>query len=598
MSNKQAGCFVYRVIDAEYPIVVRSAPSWDDAYKTKIQAKNGNLVSIDCIIQVDHDNNNNKGGPKFLRLADGSGWLFDRAFSSNGNGPVIMEPVPVESGLWCFYVDNNPVGILLRNHPIDDCASTDLNNFVLPGITLPPQQKIYCDRKVIDGSTTFYRIQGSISSWVFDKRGARFMLVPEHSIACGLFAYQITSNDGVAMRDQPDVGEEAKIPNCIADVGNLVVGDYLRQSPHGESNGPFLRLTNGMGWLFGYKYCQQVMREVLIGTGLWYWKVVNRIQLRKQPIDLFQYRFPTEYPPGAILTCDRQIIGANGVKFYRVKGTTGWVFDRRDDYSMLTPCSAPNGNSLVMMSSPPASSLPISWTIDFVRGVACAIEGIQEIGLNEESRIISFSKDGPTKTRINVYYTTRTIGTVLDHPSQGRTQLFRRDCTIGELAEIMRNPRVHTSKGYTRKRQRTSAEQAGSSIDAEEETRNKLIEVDEALETLEERRRNLVASIVEHDSKRHRLEGDASKLLNNHVQTCDNEKRLADNAREMAIRLVANAEREKASRTCQICNRVFGSVQALDNHNGAVHTHQCKFCYKQFSNPHALNQHCTATGHF
>mmetsp|Transcript_36901 Transcript_36901/g.89613 ORF Transcript_36901/g.89613 Transcript_36901/m.89613 type:complete len:585 (-) Transcript_36901:75-1829(-) len=581
------GCFVYRVAGKNVVhITVRSTPSRDDAYKTKLKAKSGNLVSIDYII----DGKN--GGPKFLRLADGSGWLFDKALSTEGEELVVMEPVKVDSGLWCFYVDNNPVGIHLRNHPIDDGSSTDLNHFVQPKQTLPPQQKIYCDKKVVDGPVTFYRIQGSMSTWLFDKRGEDgYMLIPEHSISCGLVAYQISTNFGdngtIAMRCYPDVGDESKIPGCAAWEGNLVVSDYHRLSPcNNSSNGPFLRLTNGMGWLFEFKHGERMMREIFIETGFWNFKVVSSagIQLRKQPIDDFQYRFPTVYSPGEILTCDRQIVGANGVKFYRVKGTPGWVFDKRDADSMMTPCGAPSGHSSSMDS--PNPSLP-SWTIDFVRGMAAAIEGIHEIGLNEQSRLISFSKDGSTKTRINVYYTTRTVGTALDHPKQGKTQLFRRDCSNAELAEIMRNPRVHTNKGYNRKRPRLSSGQAESSIDAEEEMRNTLLDVDEALATLEERRRNLVESIAEHDSKRWNSEKAALKSMKDHVEMCAAEKHRADNAREVA------------SRTCEVCNRIFGSLQALDSHNDAVHgNYECEYCYKEFSNQHALNQHCNATGHW
>jgi len=57
--------------------------------------------------------------------------------------------------------------------------------------------------------------------------------------------------------------------------------------------------------------------------------------------------------------------------------------------------------------------------------------------------------------RINVYFTTGTVGTCLDHPRQGKTQLFRRNVTLTILREIFRDPRVHTDRGYQRvKRQR------------------------------------------------------------------------------------------------------------------------------------------------
>ena len=65
------------------------------------------------------------------------------------------------------------------------------------------------------------------------------------------------------------------------------------------------------------------------------------------------------------------------------------------------------------------------------------------------SRVISF-RGGPTKsTRINVYYTTGTVGTCLNHPKQGKTQLFRRGISsLNQLESIFDSPRIHTGEGY------------------------------------------------------------------------------------------------------------------------------------------------------
>lgn len=64
---------------------------------------------------------------------------------------------------------------------------------------------------------------------------------------------------------------------------------------------------------------------------------------------------------------------------------------------------------------------------------------------NQDSYLISMFKDG---MRINVYYTTMTVGTCLKHPVKGKTQLFRRGVTMSQLKKIFQNPRVHTYKGY------------------------------------------------------------------------------------------------------------------------------------------------------
>ncbi|KAL7554331.1 hypothetical protein ACHAWF_017771 [Thalassiosira exigua] len=56
--------------------------------------------------------------------------------------------------------------------------------------------------------------------------------------------------------------------------------------------------------------------------------------------------------------------------------------------------------------------------------------GLREVQFNEESRVVAFKND-EDDTRFNVYYTTRTVGTYLLHPRQGKTQLFRRNRGAG-----------------------------------------------------------------------------------------------------------------------------------------------------------------------
>lgn len=43
------------------------------------------------------------------------------------------------------------------------------------------------------------------------------------------------------------------------------------------------------------------------------------------------------------------------------------------------------------------------------------------------------------------------MGTCLDHPRSGKTQLFRRNVTLQELRAILADPRHHTWKGYYRR---------------------------------------------------------------------------------------------------------------------------------------------------
>ena len=55
--------------------------------------------------------------------------------------------------------------------------------------------------------------------------------------------------------------------------------------------------------------------------------------------------------------------------------------------------------------------------------------------------------------KLNIWCTTGTVGSYLKHPTQGNTQLFRRSIdTMSELDAILQNPRIHTEKGYQRRR--------------------------------------------------------------------------------------------------------------------------------------------------
>lgn len=49
---------------------------------------------------------------------------------------------------------------------------------------------------------------------------------------------------------------------------------------------------------------------------------------------------------------------------------------------------------------------------------------------------------------VDVWYSKMTVGTVINHPKKGRTQMFRRNVSSKELLDIFTDPRTHTGKGY------------------------------------------------------------------------------------------------------------------------------------------------------
>jgi len=62
-------------------------------------------------------------------------------------------------------------------------------------------------------------------------------------------------------------------------------------------------------------------------------------------------------------------------------------------------------------------------------------------------------EEGTAPILINIYYTTRSIMTYLNHPTTGPNELWRSNAyeNVWELELILQNPRMHTGKGYRNK---------------------------------------------------------------------------------------------------------------------------------------------------
>ena len=496
------GCFVYRVLKA---IEARTFVDVSDKCRTGLIFKADDLVSVDFVRPSRYPIS--KNGP-FLRLTDCHGWLFEKKY-----GERFLERLPVTSGLWCFYVDSRRKtgeGMALRRHPGDDSP------FVEPEVVYPQYQLIYCDRKVTHPTSgvTSYRVQGT-NGWVFDTRllndGKKiYMMLPESTVKTGLFAYEILEN--IAVRVRPTISKSDSVSSGLAIRTNeIVCCDVIRnQYPTLDGNGPYLRLTDGSGWIFEKTavVTSKIVRPLPIQDGQWSFQISNGsagIGARRQPIDRIDMVTTPLYETGDRVECNKRILSSSGVSFYRVTGTDGWVFDMRDGKSVMklltSRAPSPECFSLGNDQSP--------WSIDFIRGIA-AVFDLEEICHNSTSRVISFRSDD--NERINVYYTTRTIGTALDHPSQGKTQLFRRKCTVDDLKKILQNPRSHTEKGYTKRTGKRGGKEGvicktqygqGTCIDEEEDSiRNLILECDRNMSKLCIERESLLKSIKRHDDGR------------------------------------------------------------------------------------------------
>lgn len=63
--------------------------------------------------------------------------------------------------------------------------------------------------------------------------------------------------------------------------------------------------------------------------------------------------------------------------------------------------------------------------------------------------MLSFHKTiNDSFARVNIYITKMTVATAIDHPKQGKTQMFRKRVGIELLEKLFANPRYHSGKGY------------------------------------------------------------------------------------------------------------------------------------------------------
>jgi hypothetical protein len=465
-------------------------------------------------------------------------------------------------------------------------------------------------------------VQGT-NNWVFDKRNASgndecLMLLDESMVSTGLFAYRALTS--LAVRNDITISNESMTDISI-EKDEIIAVDFVRESPfNAEFNGPFLHLTDGSGWLFEKKQEERVMERVTVQEGKWKLKVVNAFGIAplRQPIDRLEMQGFSFYECNKMIDCDQKINSISGVTFYRVTGTDGWVLDRRGDHAMLA-IEASTAASVGI-----GTFLGNAWTPDFVRGVAAAIDGLHEIAFNQYSRVISFRNiDG---ARINVYYTTRTIGTALDHPRQGRTQMFRRCCSASDLLEILQNPRAHTGRGYQQKRSRLSTVEddaivqtehgPGVVVDSEEVLRDMLLSTEDELAQLTKKRKEMIKRLKAFDENRGKLVATMKQKFQYFEQQRAEARAQAEAQARAEAEAQARAQAEAqaraeaeaqaravrlrliAERTCERCNREFSNAHAREQHWNAVHKFSCRRCDRDFHNSHALYQHQNAKYHW
>lgn len=518
----EEGLFVYQILRSDC-IRIRSYPELEDVEGDSQPDAAGSFIDNELLAV---DLIQPSGSATFLRLADQSGWVV-----ADEKGAIYMRQIPVEVGLFSFFVDNVPAGMVVRRHPMDDSSdllTTEAEN----AFRLEPMQRIYCDA-VTEHPVTgvrFYRLQGggknahATPGWVFDRKTAEtgddpiYYLLEANKVKTGLFCYKATS--GAVVRHRPNCSELTKTDYAVL-AHEMVVVDLVRESPYANGNGPFLRLADGSGWLFERKLGDLAMESVSIDAGKWVLSVLNNpvgMKLRKQPVDSQKNTFDTVYSFGDMVECDRRVINHIGVKFYRVQGTTGWLFDQRDGVPMLCVLSEDVSKNSNEIENDKVVKLP-SWHPNFVRGVAATIPGTKELSYQSAGQILTF--DNADSIQLKVFCASRTMCSIFEHSSKGTVKHFLRNCEIKDVCNALQMDLVESiisydkfqneseleknelDDGEEKKDEEVLQEKTRVELAAQEETiRIRLLVCEAEIVAAQARRRSLLGSIQLFDNKR------------------------------------------------------------------------------------------------
>ena len=524
----EVGVFVYQILQSDR-VRVRSYPDiLEDDEEEENQVKDpkrrgdfevNELLAVDMIQPTSH--------ATFLRLADQSGWV-----TADERGQVYMRQVFVETGLFSFYVDNLPHGIIVRRHPMDDSSDLLTTESGPRLVRLPPMQRIYCDALVQHPITgvKFYRLQcgggrHATPGWVCEQKPAqkkgqvdKYYLLPANKVQTGLFCYKAVC--GMFIRHRPICSDSSKTSSAVLP-NDLVVVDVIRESPYDNGNGPFLRLADGSGWLFEKKLGERAMISIPIQSGHWVFAVMNDpvgMILRQQPMDCQDKVFPDGiYRTGELVECDRRIRDPrNGVHFYRVRGTAGWLFDSRNGVPMLN-LVAEDTNVPVDANELDTVQCDV-WEPHFVRGIVAIVPGgTKELYYQAAGQILTF--ENPDGIVVKVFCRTRSICSIFQHSSKGTIKFFRRDCTPQDVLEALKMDLIDTILAYDKfvseklppaldgeeKKEDDRKTSLAAQVKDEETLRLRLLVCEAEILAAHVKRQELHASIQKYDDRRHKI---------------------------------------------------------------------------------------------
>ncbi len=138
------------------------------------------------------------------------------------------------------------------------------------------------------------------------------------------------------------------------------------------------------------------------------------------------------------------------------------------------------------------------------------------------------------------------MSTSLDHPRQGKTQLFRRNVDLTLLREIFLNPRIHTDLGYQTKgvSMSRSSEVMNDDVDGEEDAaKHQMAKLLAERKAIDEEMKEVQAILDEHE----RVRKEKSQR--------EREEKERQRKAEEAVRKAAEAAQEQQRRAAEAAHK-------------------------------------------
>lgn len=301
----------------------------------------------------------------------------------------------------------------------------------------------------------------SSQGWVFERARAhmrmsescisiRRWLIDDNLVKLNLYAIYQALTDDLFIQAHTDVTYNSQRVDALRiKKGDMVVVKAIRHSPEfkKDGNGPFLYLADGSGWLYENRNHHQVMKAVPLAKGCWECIVQNNnlgcVCTSRHPM-VAQEGFFTDkvaFSGDSVIQCDRKVTNVdNGISFYRVVGSDGWIPDKIGARITLDVLSY--SPSVVTEDFQNKATSANGWTADFVRGILATEPSYREENYEENSCVMTFVHIGEKTVRLNIFLKTQTVGYVpcpstSDSMKASKIQKCKRNCSAKDLLEII-----------------------------------------------------------------------------------------------------------------------------------------------------------------